>query len=174
MNRDALVTKHFKQKEYVVSDWFPEIAKKIILTENNARNIYHLSSNTIEPERVESKKVTHILQGKRSKELYEALLEVGFNPSPTSKHFFKNHYDAAIDFYKKIFKPHITPKQIDIVRSRTATVRAYFWILHNCRYSFGTMYYQEPNTPNKIGFVHIDSITPDKPIGNHYIKYVGG
>ena len=170
MNPEALVTAHFKQKEYIVSEMFPELAAKIELTNNDLANIYHLSSTTVEPERVYSGEITHILQGKRSDELAEALSGAGFNPSPTSKHFFDHPFDCAIDFQKKVFRIEDDKKVLDITRSRVRTICAFFWIVNNCPHAFGTMYYQYPKDDRQIGFIHIDSITPGKPFGQHFIR----
>lgn len=173
MDREALVTAHFKQKEFMVSALFPEIAAKITLTENDIKNIFHLVATTIEPERVDSGVETHILQGKRSDELYEALMGSGIFPSSTSKHFFAKPFDCAIDFQKKVFKPNTSPRIVDITRSRVKTICAFYWILNKCPYSFGTMYYNYPGSDAALGFVHIDSITPGKPVGYHYTKNGG-
>ena len=167
MNGEIQVTKHFKEKEFVVSDSFPDIAAHIELTPCDVKNLFHLVSPTLEPERVDSGKETYILQGKRSEKLYIALLKAGYNPSPDSKHHFKNPFDCAIDFQKRVYK---MKGLIDVTRSRVATICAFFWIVNNCPYSFGMTYYQYPKTDKEIGFVHIQAITPGKPIGSHFIR----
>lgn len=173
------VTKHFNSDELRTSALFPETAEKIELTQKDLNNYYYLIAPTLEPERVHSDTITHILQGKRSEELRQLLLTVpSLSPSPTSKHHCIGPYDCAIDCQKHVYIVVGGKRIIDIIQSRIATICAFFWIINNCPYSFGTIYYQSPGESiiiegekrDKIGYFHIDSITPDKPVGVNYIR----
>jgi len=151
------ITSHFTWKELLVSYLYPKLAKVINLLNKDMVNFYHLISTTLEPERIVSCTPTHILQGKRSQEMYERLIADGYNPSPTSQHFCSGLFDCAIDF-QKITKN--TNMDVDIELSRKITKNAFYWIKANCYYSFGQLYYCSPKRDTEIGFIHIGSVTP--------------
>jgi len=152
------VTKNFLWSELLVSSSFPELAAKIILDEKDKYNYYHLISTTLQPQREFSSIQTKIVQGKRSLELYQAIKNVGFNPSASSQHFCRNPFDCAIDFQKiRLYDDG----KININMSRIATYEAFLWIKKHCRFGFGQMYHTAPIIESEqIGFVHIGSVTP--------------
>lgn len=157
------ITSHFVWSELLVSSMFPELATKMELTEHDKWNYYHLIATVLEPERVASGHVTMIVQGKRSDELRDKLVEAGFDPSPTSQHHCRNPFDCAIDFHK-VVRTRVglacSLYKMDMEKSRVATHAAFEWIKQNCPYGFGQMYYRKPQDDNQIGLVHIGSVTP--------------
>ena len=164
---EGYITSHFRWEEILVSSLYPELIRKVVLTERDQINYYHLIETVLEPERTNSTIPTIIRQGKRSWEMYKRLVKDNYSPSPTSQHFCENPFDCAIDFQKVVY--HKLAKyddktgkssRVDISSSRISTLSAFHWIQQNCPYGFGQMYYNTPKDKSQIGFVHLGSRTP--------------
>lgn len=110
------ITEHFDSPEFTVSAQFPELAKDIVLLENDLLKIFYICSCILEPARSLYNEKIPVLSGKRSPVLNEAV-----KGAEHSDHLFYGE-SCAVDWTMK---------------RRRKLLKVYGWIYTHCFYSVG-------------------------------------
>ena len=137
------ITEHFDSEEFRVSAQFPELARDIILLENDLLKIFYICSGILESARGPYNEPFPVLSGKRTSVLNEAVDGVEH-----SDHLLDR--SCAVDF---------------TMRRRQKLPKVYGWIYTHCYYSVGEMilYFDKKWKPR---FIHVSLPTP-----KHHLEF---